>query len=59
MRPLPQRRIGGMDRILTGFRQIHDLLQGLDETHEDVQARIPAKIASGQASPKDQFVIFR
>jgi hypothetical protein len=28
------------------------------ETRSDVRARIRAKIASGEASPKDRFVIF-
>jgi hypothetical protein len=59
MRASLQRRISGMERILTGFRQTHYLFRGLDETHEDVQARIRAKIASGEAGPKDQFVIFQ
>jgi hypothetical protein len=59
MRPSLERRISGMERILTGFRQTHYLFQGLEETYEDVQARIRAKIASGEAGPNDQFVIFR
>jgi hypothetical protein len=59
MRPSLQRRISGMERILTGFRLTHYLFQGLDETHDDVQARIRDKIASGEAGAKDQFVIFR
>jgi hypothetical protein len=59
MRPSLERRISGMERVLKGFRQTHYLFQGLDETHADVQARIRARIASGEAGPKDQFVIFR
>jgi hypothetical protein len=52
-------RVNGMERVLKGFRQTHYFFRGLDETHADVQARIRARIASGEAAPKDQFVIFR
>jgi hypothetical protein len=58
MRPALARRLGAMERILTGFRQTHYFFRGLNETHEDVQARIRARIASGEAGPNDRFVIF-
>jgi hypothetical protein len=39
--------------------RLHYLWWDLDETHDMVQARIRAMIASGEASENDEFVTFR
>jgi hypothetical protein len=53
------RRVSSIERIVVARRRTHYLWQHEDESDAAVQARIDAKIASGEAGPNDQFVIFR
>jgi hypothetical protein len=59
MRASLERRVSSMERVLAARRRTHHLWQGWDETYEAVQARIRAKIASGEAGPDDRFITFR
>jgi hypothetical protein len=48
-----------VERVVVAHRRTRYLWQDEHESDAAVQARIDAKIASGEASPNDQFVIFR
>jgi len=58
MRRSLERRVRCVERVRAAQRRTHYFFRGMDETHEQVQARICAKIASGQASRSDQFIEF-
>jgi hypothetical protein len=58
MRLSLERRVRGVERARAAQRQMRFIWQDTDETSEEVQARIRARIASGEASPTDQFVTF-
>ena len=58
MRPSLARRVRGVERARAAHRQMRFIWQGTDETSAEVQARIRARIASGEASPTDEFVTF-
>jgi hypothetical protein len=58
MRPSLARRVRGVERARAAHRQIRFVWQGTDDTSAEVQARIRTMIASGEASPTDQFVTF-
>jgi hypothetical protein len=47
-----------VERLRAVPRRTHTFFGDPNETDEVVQARINAKIASGQASPGDRFVTF-
>jgi hypothetical protein len=53
-----ERRFGRLQQAHAAQRRTHTFFQDPHETEDMVQARIRAKIASGQASPSDRFVIF-
>jgi hypothetical protein len=57
MKPV-ERRVGRVELARNDQRRTHTFFQDPDETLEVVDARINAKIASGQASPSDRFVVF-
>jgi hypothetical protein len=52
------RRIDGLARAHVARRRTHYLFRGMDETPDQVEARMRAMIASGEASQGDRFVIF-
>ena len=58
MKPSLERRVRCVERVRAAQCRTHYLFRGMDESHEQVQARIRGKIASGEASRSDQFVIF-
>jgi hypothetical protein len=58
MKPARDRRFCGVERLRAVPRRTHTFFGEPNETDEVVQARINAKIASGQASPGDRFVTF-
>jgi hypothetical protein len=51
-----QRRLARLEQLVAGHVQTHYLFQGLDETCEQVQARIRAMRASGEISRDDRIV---
>jgi hypothetical protein len=53
------RRLDRLERIYAVESRTHYFWWDLDETHDMVQARIRAMIASGEANQHDQFVTFR
>jgi hypothetical protein len=53
-----ERRVCGVEQVQAGQRRMHFFWRDEDETQDMVRARIRAKIASGAASPNDQFVTF-
>jgi hypothetical protein len=55
---LLDRRVCRVERAHTAQRRTHIFFRDTHETPDVVQARIRAKIASGQASPSDRFVTF-
>jgi hypothetical protein len=58
MKPSLQRRACCVERFRAARCRTDYLFQDMDETYDQVQARIGAKIASGEASPNDRFVTF-
>jgi hypothetical protein len=58
MKPSVDRRFCRVERIRAVPRRTHTFFGDPNESDEVVQARIRAKIASGQASPGDRFVTF-
>jgi hypothetical protein len=52
------RRINDLARAHVARRRTHYLFRGMDETPGQVDARISAMIASGEACQGDRFVIF-
>jgi hypothetical protein len=52
------RRIHSLERARAVSRRTHYLFRGMDETPAQLQARIDAMIASGEASRNDQFITF-
>jgi hypothetical protein len=55
---LLERRVCRVERAHVAERRTHTFFRDPHETADVVQARIRAKIASGQASPSDRFVTF-
>jgi hypothetical protein len=53
-----ERRVGRVEGAQAASRRIHTFFRNPGETQEMVQAQIREKIASGEASPTDQFVTF-
>jgi hypothetical protein len=58
MNPPLERRVGGLEKAHAARRRDRYLFRRTNETDAQVQARIDAMIASGQASRSDRFVIF-
>jgi hypothetical protein len=58
MRPSLVRRVRGVERARAAHRRMRFVWQGTDETSEEVEARVRAMIASGEASGTDEFVTF-
>jgi hypothetical protein len=58
MRQALARRIERLGRSCDARRRSHYLFRYEGETAADVQARINAMVASGEARRSDQFVIF-
>jgi hypothetical protein len=58
MKPSLERRARCLERIRAAQCRTHYLWQDMDETDDQVEARIRAMIASGEASPNDRFVTF-
>jgi hypothetical protein len=54
-----ERRVASLERACAARRRDHLLWCLADETQVQVDARIAAMIASGQASRNDRFVVFR
>ena len=51
-----ERRVRGTERLRAAQRRTHYLWQDMDETTEQVQARMRAMIASGEARRDDEFM---
>jgi hypothetical protein len=58
MRPVLTRRIDRLNRSRAAQRRSHYLFRNEGESAADVNARINAMVASGEARRSDQFVIF-
>jgi hypothetical protein len=52
------RKIDGVAKERAPERRTHTFFWALNETRAAVDARIRAKIASGEASPNDRFITF-
>jgi hypothetical protein len=52
------RRLDSLEKAHAARCRTHYLFRGMDETDPQVDARIDAMIASGEAGRNDQFVIF-
>jgi hypothetical protein len=59
MSPPLERRVDGVEKAHAARGRVHYFFKNWDETLAQVQARIAARIASGGASPSDQFIIFQ
>jgi hypothetical protein len=53
-----ERRIDRLEKASAARRRPRYLFRGMDETWAQVEARMRAMIASGEASRDDQFVMF-
>jgi hypothetical protein len=53
-----ERRLDKLQKAHAARRRDHYLFRGMDETEPQVDARINAMIARGEASRDDRFVIF-
>jgi hypothetical protein len=58
MKPSALRKADRVAKARAPKPRMHFFWWALDETHEMVEARIRAAIASGEASPNDRFVTF-
>jgi hypothetical protein len=58
MNPSLERRVDALEKAHAAHCRTHYLFRGMDETHAQVQVRIRAMIASGEASRNDRFVTF-
>jgi hypothetical protein len=53
-----ERRLDGLEKARAAQYRSHYLFREMDETEPQIDARINAMIARGEASRDDQFVIF-
>jgi len=53
-----ERRVDGLERARAARCRTHYLFRGMGETYAQVQTRIRAMIASGEASRSDRFITF-
>jgi hypothetical protein len=53
------RRLDRLERVFAAQARVRFVWQGEDETREQVEAKMRAMVANGEASPRDRLVIYR